>query len=220
MLALLSALLLSATPRPVAVVELFTSEGCSSCPPADATLAALAAEPGTLVVPLALHVDYWDDNGWRDPFSSRAWTQRQAGYGRDFYTPMMVVNGGAPFVGSDRARARAQIAASTVAPLAVSVARTGDRLTVTVDPVDGASTFIAITEDDLLSVPDRGENMTRRLTHMGVVRWLGRAAPGLSIDLERAWKADALHVVAFAQRAGQGAIVAAGTVPVPRAAAH
>jgi len=215
MLALLTALVISAPPRPIALVELFTSEGCSSCPPADRALAALAQSADVTVVPLELHVDYWDSIGWRDPFSSTAFTARQAGYGPSLYTPMMVVNGGAPFVGSDRATAEAVLARSAAKPLAVAVVRDGERLRVTVDRVDGAEVWIAVTEDHLVSAPDRGENMGRRLEHTGVVRWLGRATPGLDVPIAKAWKADALHVVAFAQRAGQGAVIAVGTWPKP-----
>ena len=110
------------SPAPV-VVELFTSEGCSSCPPADQLLdrlTAAAADDGAKVVALGEHVDYWDRLGWRDRFSSAAFTSRQELYARRFnldsaYTPQMVVDGHAEFVGSDSAAARRAIAkAATV----------------------------------------------------------------------------------------------------------
>ena len=93
----------------VAVVELFTSEGCSSCPPADDVLNALAADARTRhtrVFALAMHVDYWDSLGWPDPFASPAMTSRQQDYARSFgvrglYTPQMVVGGAEEFTGSD-----------------------------------------------------------------------------------------------------------------------
>src|SRR3954454_16089190 len=96
-------------PSPV-VVELFTSQGCSSCPPADALIHDIANDPAMRgrVIPLAFHVDYWDSLGWRDPFSSAEWTQRQARYAptmqlNSSYTPQAVVNGTREFVGSNRA---------------------------------------------------------------------------------------------------------------------
>src|SRR5438105_5237324 len=96
-------------PAPV-VVELFTSQGCSSCPPADALIHEIANDPKLRgrVIPLAFHVDYWDSLGWRDPFSSAEWSQRQALYARTMhlssaYTPQAVVNGTHEFVGSNRA---------------------------------------------------------------------------------------------------------------------
>src|SRR5947209_6278424 len=96
-------------PAPV-VVELFTSQGCSSCPPADALLSDLAHDASLRgrVIPLAFHVDYWDRLGWRDPFSSAEWSRRQYFYVRALsvasaYTPQIVVNGAQQFVGSDRA---------------------------------------------------------------------------------------------------------------------
>ena len=97
------------------VVELFTSQGCSSCPPADALLALLDKDPDVLV--LSEHVDYWNHLGWRDPFSSSAHSARQQAYARRFgqdgpYTPQMVVDGRVQFVGSDARRARAAIAAA------------------------------------------------------------------------------------------------------------
>src|SRR2546430_9680821 len=95
---------LHAGERPI-VVELFTSEGCSSCPPADALLAELAGRPDVLA--LSFHVDYWDRLGWKDPFSSPDATRRQHGYAEPFgistgYTPQMVVDGRWQAVGSDR----------------------------------------------------------------------------------------------------------------------
>src|SRR6267142_4441733 len=106
-------------PRRMVLVELFTSEGCSSCPPADAVLSQLVARQpvaGVKVLALGEHVDYWDRLGWRDPFSSAAYSARQADYaskafhGGDIYTPQMVVNGREALVGSDYRAATAAIA--------------------------------------------------------------------------------------------------------------
>src|SRR5580704_15223543 len=99
-----------AAPLPVAV-ELFTSQGCSSCPPADAFLGELVGRPG--VIGLAWHVDYWNSLGWRDPYARREWTDRQKTYAKyldgEVYTPALVVNGATMMVGSDKAAVRRAI---------------------------------------------------------------------------------------------------------------
>src|ERR1700674_1167395 len=111
----------AATPearRKAVVVELFTSEGCSSCPPADALLLQLrqqSQQDGTEIIPLGFHVDYWNDLGWQDRFSSPAYSRRQEQYAHQFaldgpYTPQMVVDGSREFTGRDSWRARAAIA--------------------------------------------------------------------------------------------------------------
>src|SRR5260221_14262145 len=106
------------------VLELFTSEGCSSCPPADALLARLEEEQpvaGAEIIALEEHVDYWDHQGWIDPFSSAQWTQRQQGYASGFadhgvYTPELVVNGRSGFVGSHQGDAYRAIASAVSQP--------------------------------------------------------------------------------------------------------
>ncbi|MEP6918890.1 MAG: DUF1223 domain-containing protein, partial [Acidobacteriota bacterium] len=133
------------TPRTPILVELFTSEGCSSCPPAEALLTQLlSGQPvaGAEIIPLEFHVDYWDRLGWKDPFSSAAFTSRQGIYTAAFatdgnYTPQMVVDGAAQLVGSDRVKALDAIGrAGTQAhlPLGVSARiRGGGMLRVSVD---------------------------------------------------------------------------------------
>src|SRR6266852_1661761 len=125
---LLLAVTLSAAeiPRSAVLVELFTSEGCSSCPPADALLARLGKDqpiPGVEIIALEEHVDYWDRLGWKDPFSSTAFTARQQRYGDVFhnesiYTPQMVVDGRWEFVGTDTRRAGAAIIEGSRSPKA------------------------------------------------------------------------------------------------------
>jgi hypothetical protein len=212
MAAIVALIALSQTPSgaqsaaPV-VVELFTSEGCSSCPPADQLLERLtaAAVDGAKVVALGEHVDYWDRLGWRDRFSSAAFTNRQELYARRFnldsaYTPQMVVDGHAEFVGSDAVAARRAIAKAAAAPHgtmtlvalpfhpSTSVEGQGrdpggpekPALHVLVNvsglpPIvrgDRADILVAVTEDALRSDVKSGENRGRTLRHAAVVRQL------------------------------------------------
>lgn len=182
------------TPAPV-VVELFTSEGCSSCPPADALLAKLdATQPvgGAQIIAIEEHVDYWNHLGWADPFSSGEWTARQENYEAAFqqdgaYTPQMVVGGDYEFVGSRGDLAAAAIEkARRLAAVRVSLQSTGAKdpgelhFAVTVGrppesmPKDTAEVWIAVTESGLASQVSRGENAGRNLRHAPVLRSLQR----------------------------------------------
>src|SRR4051812_10358250 len=135
--ALLAAALASGLPHLVdaatvpVVLELFTSQGCSSCPPADALLGRLAQRPS--VIALAWHVDYWDHLGWRDPYASRQATARQQEYARQLesvvFTPALVVNGRKIVVGSDRAAVETAIGTAGPMRVAVTLTRLGDGLT-------------------------------------------------------------------------------------------
>jgi hypothetical protein len=176
------------------LVELFTSEGCSSCPPADDLLARLdKAQPvaGAEVIALSEHVDYWNHLGWSDPYSSAEFSRRQGEYADAFridgnYTPQMVVDGQTEFVGSNESKARDEILkASRTAKAAVQITTAGDSsdaakvsLRVHIDsPLrvksgDTAEVLIAITEDNLRSNVLRGENGGRSLKHTAVVRKL------------------------------------------------
>jgi hypothetical protein len=165
-----------AAERPV-VVELFTSQGCSSCPPANAYLNELSKQRRD-VLALAFHVTYWDRLGWKDPFSLQAATQRQDVYGRRFgdgsYTPEIVVDGAAGMVGSARgdvgsaienARRNGRTAA------AVSVIRSGERVSVQVGAGSGSGRILLIGFDHEHTTPiGRGENSGRTLTEANVVR--------------------------------------------------
>lgn len=174
--------------KPVPVlVELFTSEGCSSCPPADAVLARLLREQsvdGAEIIPLSLHVDYWNRLGWKDPYSAKAFSARQQRYAKVFgedklYTPQIVVDGREEGIGSDEPGVRRMIggAAGRVhLPLKISARAIGRSLTISIDlppaPAgdDTVDVFVALTEDDLSSDVKRGENVGRTLTHVAVVR--------------------------------------------------
>ncbi len=165
-----------AAERPV-VVELFTSQGCSSCPPANAYLNEMSRGRRD-VLPLAFHVTYWDRLGWKDPFSLPAATQRQDQYGHRFgdgsYTPEMVIDGAASAVGSDRggvgsAIEKAKRNSRTAA--AVSVARNGEQVSIEVGAGSGNAKVLLIGFDHEHTTPiGRGENSGRTLTEANVVR--------------------------------------------------
>lgn len=175
----------------VAVVELFTSEGCSSCPPADRVLGEIVAdarERDRPVFALAFHVDYWDRLGWKDPYSDAAYSRRQRDYAsiipdNRVYTPQMIVNGRDGFVGSDEDHATRSIerALDTAAPVAVKLtlvpaeAEPGDAPPVTakyeLDDTDRPLLLhLAVVERGLSTQVKRGENGGRTLEHENVVR--------------------------------------------------
>jgi hypothetical protein len=190
----------AATPSTPIVVELFTSEGCSDCPPADTLLEKLAAaQPvgGAEIIALGEHVDYWDRLGWKDRFSSAAVTSRQQVYQTRFgtesiYTPQMVVDGRAEFVGSDANAARKAIEhAVTVAHGAVTLDVAWPTLVHDRRP-EGAAIHVKVSANNLPPIPKgdrgdivvlvtenglhtdvkRGENHGRTLSHAPVVRYL------------------------------------------------
>ncbi|RTL48404.1 MAG: DUF1223 domain-containing protein [Bradyrhizobiaceae bacterium] len=164
-----------ASERPV-VVELFTSQGCSSCPPANAYLTDLVRSRKD-VLPLGFHVTYWNRLGWVDPFSFEGATQRQAAYGSRFgdgsYTPEIVVNGKVSFVGSHRAQGEAAIDAAKreAASAPVTVTRKGGSVSINVGQGSGNARVILVGYDAQHStkVP-RGENSGQTLVESNVVR--------------------------------------------------
>jgi len=222
--------------RQPVVVELFSSEGCSSCPPADAILSRLAREQpvgGAEVLALELHVDYWNSLGWPDPFSSAAFTARQRTYAdafgqRGVYTPQLVVDGATELVGSNDTGARAAIAAAARgAKTKVQVTRSGDRVTIAVtDPNEStgaADVWLAVTEDGLSTAVPRGENAGATLAHGPVVRTLdrvqevaagtrGTVTKDVDVTVRPAWRREGLRAVAFVQRRGSLRITGAGAV--------
>jgi hypothetical protein len=219
----------AASSGPAVLVELFTSQGCSSCPPADRLLGVLPGEvDGVQVLPLAFHVDYWDDLGWRDPFSSAAWTARQNRYAHALgagriYTPQLVVMGTADVVGSDRARAielirqAAREPASGARIQATTTASAGKQaLTVSVEAALGtgkpglarADAWVALVENGLATKVGRGENSGRGLVDHFVVRRLTRAFTveaghprrgDVELALEPTWRRDRMAVTVFLQ---------------------
>jgi hypothetical protein len=171
--------------RPV-LVELFTSEGCSSCPPADALLARLdrmQPVPGAHIIVLSEHVDYWNHIGWRDPYSSPAFSARQEQYARRFrtdgpYTPEMVVNGRSEFVGSDARAAESAIRSGAKQPMtAVRISEENGWLEVEADPLPAklarrANVYLAYAADAGTSDVLGGENKGRRLHHVAIAKEL------------------------------------------------
>src|SRR5881398_2765009 len=210
-MALLVAAMLAASPVPV-LVELFTSEGCSSCPPADVLLARLLRAqpvPGATVVGLSEHVDYWDSLGWKDPFSDALFTERQQDYapvvarGR-IYTPQMVVGGRVDVLGSDESAARSAVARAAAEPhgtLRLERRGKGVRIAARDLPAHAeAQVLLAVVEDGLSNRVLRGENQGRTLSHSAVVRSLRRigiaAGPSFELDVQPAldpsWKSPRL----------------------------
>jgi hypothetical protein len=184
-----------ATAVPI-LVELFTSEGCSSCPPADVVLAQLERKQpvaGARIVPLGLHVDYWDRLGWTDPFSTARATDRQRGYaslGSGSYTPQTVVDGRAETVGSRRAVVEqfvAEAAKQKHAAIAIDVAPRTDpagpfEITLRVSALPAGSSsdadvLVALTQNVARVVVKDGENAGSTLEHTAIARELGVAGP-------------------------------------------
>jgi hypothetical protein len=206
------------------IVELFTSQGCSSCPPADRYLASLAKAgqvAGRAIAPLSFHVDYWNDLGWADPYSQAAWTERQRQYARALgddrvYTPEIVVGGAAGMVGSHAQKVAGAIgAAPRPALLAASAAWDQAQLEVTATAPADADVLVAVWEEARTIAVTRGENAGEKLTNYRVVRRLERVAAAgqrgtARIALDPAWKGTG--AVAFAQRADQR-IVASTLLP-------
>jgi hypothetical protein len=165
-----------AAERPV-VVELFTSQGCSSCPPANAFLNELSKQPSD-VLALAFHVTYWDYLGWKDPFSLKLATDRQAQYGRRFgdgsYTPEIVVDGSAGLVGSyrdDVNRAIARARAENVAVSNVSLVTRDGKVSIDIGAGSGAARVMLVGFDrEHVTAIGRGENSGRTMAEANIVR--------------------------------------------------
>jgi len=230
----------AASPR-VVLVELFTSEGCSSCPPADALLKqvnGMKTASGQLIVGISEHVTYWNSLGWADPFSSSVYTDRQNAYGSSFgldsvYTPQMVVNGRQQFVGSDKNLLERAIRAEQdqVQPVALHILDTntaGNVMTVRFSASGekkfyGADILAVLADDADQSSVLRGENSGRSLTHVSVARSITRVAKlqaeaeqtvELTMPVSLSGKAGH-HVILFAQAKGTGRVLGADTKAIP-----
>ncbi|MGJ5818664.1 DUF1223 domain-containing protein [Paludibaculum fermentans] len=227
---------ISSDTRPTApvLVELFTSEGCSSCPPADAILARLDQEKtvsGVPVIVLSEHVDYWNGIGWKDPFSSAQFSARQQAYSQSFrlesvFTPQMVVDGREQFVGSDTAalnRSLDKASREAKAELRiVKAARNGSEAEIEVEAGPGSlnsktdlNVWVALARDRESVAVRNGENSGRNLTHAAVVRTLVNAGTmrrgggfhkTVRVPLDS--KLTGIRAVVFLQPAGAGPVAA------------
>lgn len=215
-----------------ALVELYTSEGCSSCPPADAALRQLrrSAGPQAGVIPLALHVGYWDQIGWKDMFAQKAFDARQAelvarGKGAAVYTPQVFVNGHALHtwrgalpgaigqVNAQPAQARIRLASTPVSASGLRLEAVADARTAT----GHRALYVALSESALVSHVTRGENSGATLHHDDTARtWIGPIALSngharfrQEIRLAPEWNAHQLNLVAFVQDQDDGSVIQA-----------
>jgi hypothetical protein len=238
--AMLALMATSALAQKAVLVELFTSEGCSSCPPADDLLKLVNGSQtngGQLVVGISEHVTYWNSLGWSDPYSSPAYTERQNAYSERFhlegpYTPQMVINGAEQIVGSDRGallhavekedaespRLSLRIVSVNVAgnTLTVNLATTGDV------PKQGADLMAVLADDSDRSNVLRGENSGRTLAHVAVARSITRVARvktagelTVQIPIPTSFQANqGHHLILFAQTPGNGRVLGTDTKPL------
>jgi hypothetical protein len=214
----------AAAPRPI-VVELFTSQGCSSCPPADSFLSELS-ETRTDVLPLAFHVTYWNQLGWKDPYSFDAADARQAQYAQRFhdfaYTPEIVIDGKAAMVGSNRSAVNSAIghAKSTdVMAITLDASRGDGRVSVSIGPGNGQARVLLVGYDGRHTTPvGRGENAGHTLTESNVVRSFEPIGEWSGTALTLKANVIAGEHLAVLLEAPDGAIVGAARVEDARAA--
>lgn len=226
------------------LVELFTSEGCSSCPPADLFLSELnrrSATNGVKLITVGEHVDYWNHLGWTDPYSSPDFTERQKLYAQDLnqqstYTPEMVIDGSYGFVGSDRQQAQriieraAQEPKASVKVTANIVSPSQLKVSLAVESVPNelfqhtTNVFVALTENNLLSRVTSGENSGHDLRQDCVARTL-KEIPAITLSacahdccsftLSPSWKRNNVRVVAFLKDSLSKKIVAVDQTSLP-----
>jgi hypothetical protein len=218
------------------VAELFTSEGCSSCPPADAILAQMDGKTyaGAPIIVLSEHVDYWNHDGWRDPYSSEQWTQRQNSYNDRFhlengvYTPQMVIDGNQQMVGSNGGQVThaLETAAAQQGKLEITIINptwNNDVLMATVSvpaltpqTAKGTDLYAVLDDDEDTSNVLRGENSGHTLKHVSVVRVMqkvsslhGPYSGGISIKLPHGVARGKMRLIVFAQKGPNGEIFGA-----------
>jgi len=234
------------TGRTPVLVELFTSEGCSSCPPADVLLQKLEQQqpvPGAEIIALEEHVDYWNHDGWIDPYSSPEWTQRQEDYAalfkKDPYTPEIVVDGRTQCLGSNPREVGLEIqdaARNLKTEIAITAeqpdTKGSQRFTVSVGKLagntahDNAEVWLAVTEDGLHSSVNQGENTGRELNHVATLRSLRKIgvadASGASVSFRgdsvvkfnSHWDLEHLRVTVFVQEKKSREVVGAASTKI------
>jgi hypothetical protein len=235
--------------RTPVLVELFTSEGCSTCPPADALLTQLESGqpiPGAEIIALEEHVDYWNHDGWVDSYSAPEWTVRQQDYvahfkGNSPFTPQMIVDGQAQFVGNSARDAQAAIEEAAHRPKTqISITAAPDtntkndsqRVEIRVGSTSATATqepadlWLAVTESNLETAVKAGENAGKEVRHAAVLRSLHKIAtvsaksssPFVStqqIKIKSSWKKQNLHIVVFVQEHKSFHIVGAASTRLP-----
>lgn len=202
--------------RPKAVVELFTSQGCASCPPADALLTSLAEEGD--VVALAYHVDYWDYVGWEDTFGDADFSDRQRAYAESWgssriYTPQMVVNGAKGVIGSRRGEVHDALDGSSL-PLAVDIFRDGDMLKIAIPPNTSLGNAVVwmVTYLDRADVTiEKGENAGKSMVYTQVVTnrqvlgmWEGATGANLKLPIPEVLSDDSTGIAVIVQQERDG----------------
>jgi hypothetical protein len=213
-----------------AVLELFTSEGCSSCPPADELMASIQKETkGEAVFIIAYHVDYWDRLGWKDVFSSPAYSDRQQQYGRwlnvsPIYTPQVVVNGKEQFVGSESSAIHKaiteQLKVKPGTTLTLQAIQGNGKLNLKYQATSiksGCRLMIALLQKSAQSHVGRGENQGRLLSHIQIVRKLqsevlSGGSGNSTIELPKDFNTQTWEVLAFIQDQHNGAILSIAKV--------
>ncbi len=227
---------LPATGNGFAVLELFTSEGCSSCPPADEVLARIQKEAGDKpVYILAYHVDYWNRLGWKDVFSKPEYSKRQYQYSRQFagqvYTPQVIFNGSKEFVGSDEPAINAAVAEALNTPTSATLSLQGKQFATKLEldyqiAGDAANSqlVVAVVQKHAVSVVKKGENAGRTLSHAQIVHQLytidlpaGKKGKK-QIDLPAGFNAKDWEIIGLLQNPETGLITAAGRASLATAA--
>ncbi len=218
------------SPAGFALVELFTSEGCSSCPPADEAVGKIDTKDQPVYI-LSFHVDYWDYLGWKDPYSSAAYSERQREYGTLFhltsiYTPQIVVNGMTEFTGGDESRLQESIAESIrgrqQAVLKLHLDRNANKIAIRcdADAGNGIKLNLALVQLQATDFIRRGENKGRTLHHFHIVRDFQSIASGKPGEIyyeniPAGGNPADFEMVAFLQKTVSGEIISATRATIP-----